>query len=108
MRPVVIVVVLPLPQLLVEEVNVVGDAVFVEQLIELLVVDPMGPFHLAIEMGCPRANVHMADVEGLQAPVEVRLEFGAVVSVCTTWTRKGKRRRTSSRKRIAVPWLQAS
>ena len=31
MRPVVIVIVLPLPQLLVEEVNVVGDAVFVRQ-----------------------------------------------------------------------------
>ena len=39
MRPVVIVVVLPLAQLLVEEVNVVGDASLVQQLIELLVID---------------------------------------------------------------------
>ena len=39
MRPVVIVVVLPLAQLLVEQVDVVGDAVLVEQLVELLVVD---------------------------------------------------------------------
>jgi hypothetical protein len=40
-RPVVIVVVLPLAQLLVEEVNVIADAVFVEELIELLVVNPV-------------------------------------------------------------------
>ena len=36
----VIVVVLPLAQLLVEQVNVVADAVLVEQLVELLVIDP--------------------------------------------------------------------
>ena len=41
MRAVVIVVVLPLAKLLVEQVNIVGDAVSVQQLIELLVVDPM-------------------------------------------------------------------
>jgi hypothetical protein len=40
-RPVVIVVVLPLAQLLVEEVNVIGDAVLVEELIELLVINPV-------------------------------------------------------------------
>jgi hypothetical protein len=37
----VIVKVLPLAQFLVEEVDVVGDAFFVEELIELLVIDPM-------------------------------------------------------------------
>ncbi len=41
MWPVVIVVVLPLAQLLIEQVDVVGDAVAVEQLIELLVIDAM-------------------------------------------------------------------
>ena len=41
MGPVVIVVVLPLPQFLVEQVNVVGDAVLVQELIKLLVVDPV-------------------------------------------------------------------
>ena len=44
MRSVVIVVVLPLAKLVVEEVDVVADAVFVEQLIELLVVDAMRAF----------------------------------------------------------------
>jgi hypothetical protein len=38
-RSVVIVVVLPFPKLLVKQVNVVGDPVLVEELIELLVVD---------------------------------------------------------------------
>ena len=50
MRPVVIVVVLPLPQLLVEQVNVVGDAVLVEELVELLVVDPVRALDLAVQV----------------------------------------------------------
>ena len=79
MRPVVIVVILPLFQLGVEEVNVVGDAVLVEELVELLVIDAVRPLDFAIEMRCPRANVDMTDVEGLEMPVEVRLEFGAIV-----------------------------
>jgi hypothetical protein len=37
--PVVIVIVLPLPQLLVKQMNIVGDAVLVEELVELLVID---------------------------------------------------------------------
>ncbi len=41
MRPVVIVVVLPLPQLLAEQVNVVGDPVLIEELVELLVINPV-------------------------------------------------------------------
>jgi len=41
MRAVVIVVVLPLTQLGVEQVDVVGDAVPVQQLVELLVVHAM-------------------------------------------------------------------
>jgi hypothetical protein len=40
-RAIVIVVVLPLAQLFVEQMDVVGDAVLVEELIKLLVVDPM-------------------------------------------------------------------
>ena len=41
MRSVVIVVVLPLAQLGVEQVDVVGDAVPIQQLVELLIVDTM-------------------------------------------------------------------
>ena len=50
-RPMVIVVVLPLPQLVVQQVNVVGDATGVEQLIKLVVVDPMRAFDLPVQMG---------------------------------------------------------
>ena len=41
MRAVVIVVVLPLAQLGVEQMDVVSDAVPIQQLVELLGVDPM-------------------------------------------------------------------
>jgi hypothetical protein len=46
----VIVLILPFFQLLVEEVNVVRNPVAVEELIELLVVDAVGSFDLAVEM----------------------------------------------------------
>ena len=41
MGPVVIVIVLPLLKLVVKQMDIVSDAVFVEQLVELLLVDPM-------------------------------------------------------------------
>jgi hypothetical protein len=59
MGPVVVIVILPLPELLVEQVNVIGNAVVVEELIELLVVDPVRPLDLAVEMG--RANAVVSE-----------------------------------------------
>jgi hypothetical protein len=47
-RPVVIVVVLPFAQLLVEQVDVVRDATVVQQLIELLVVNSVRAFDLPV------------------------------------------------------------
>jgi hypothetical protein len=44
----VIVVVLPLPQLLVEQMNIVRDAVLVEELTELLIVDAMRALDLPV------------------------------------------------------------
>jgi hypothetical protein len=44
-------VVLPLPQLLVKQVNVVGDAIGIEQLVELLVVHPVRALNLAVQCG---------------------------------------------------------
>lgn len=41
MGPVVIVIVLPFTQLVVEQVNIVADAILVEQLIKLLLIDSM-------------------------------------------------------------------
>ena len=75
----VIVVVLPFPQLLVEQVDVVADAVLVQELVELLVINAMRALHLAVEPWRPRANVDVLDVPFLEMPVKVRLEFGAVV-----------------------------
>ena len=41
MRPMVVVVVLPFAQLLIEQVNVVRYTALLEELVELLVVNPM-------------------------------------------------------------------
>ena len=70
MGPVVVIVILPLPKLLVEQVNVIGDAVLVEELVELLVIDAVRALHLAIEAWRARANVDVPDVEPLDVPVE--------------------------------------
>jgi hypothetical protein len=78
-RPVVIVIILPLFQLRVEEVNVVRNAVAIEELVKLLVVDPMGSLDFPVQMWCPRPDVHVADVAFFEMPVEVGLEFGAIV-----------------------------
>jgi hypothetical protein len=77
----VIVVVLPLPQFVVEQVNVVGRAALVQELVELLVVDPMGAFDFAIEMRRRWPDVDMADIQALHMPVELRLKLGAIVGL---------------------------
>src|SRR6476620_12395223 len=41
----------------------------------------MGSFDLPVEMGSPRPDVHVADVAGFEMPVEMGLEFGAVVGL---------------------------
>ena len=75
-------------------------AVLVEELVELLVVDPVRPLDLAIQVWGPRPDVDVADGTLFEMPVNVGLKFA--LSVCTTWTRNGKRRRTSSMKAMAV------
>jgi hypothetical protein len=47
-RTVIITVVLPLPQFAVEQVNVIGDALPIEQLVELLLIHPMRALDLAV------------------------------------------------------------
>jgi hypothetical protein len=79
MRPVVIVIVLPFPQLLIEQVNVVGDAVLVQELVELLVVNTMRALDLAIQVRASRLDVHVPNIQTLQVPVELRLKLSAVV-----------------------------
>jgi len=81
MGPVVVVVVLPFAQLLVEQVNVVGYPALVEELVELLVVSAMRALNFAIEVRSPRADVDMANVQRLDVPMELRLKLRPVVGL---------------------------
>ena len=69
---IVVQLVLSFAQLLVEQVNVVGYAALVEELVELPVVNPMEALNLAIEVRCPRSDVDMANVQRLEVPMELR------------------------------------
>ena len=53
----------------------------IEELVELLVVDAMGSLDLAVQVWRPRPDVDVADVERFEMPVEVGLEFGAIVGL---------------------------
>jgi hypothetical protein len=57
-----IVIVLPLAQLLVEQLDLFGRAVLVQLLIELSVSDSIGSLDLAVEMWRPGPYVHVTDV----------------------------------------------
>jgi hypothetical protein len=72
---VVIVVVLPLFELRVGEVNVVRNPVAIGESVDLLITV------LAIQVGHPRPDVDVTKVERLEMPVKLGLEFGAVVSL---------------------------
>jgi len=73
------VVVLPLTQLLVEQRDVVADAVGVQELIALLVVHAVRALELTVQVRCPRANVDVPDLARFEVPVELGLELCAVV-----------------------------
>ena len=53
MWSIVVVIVLPLLELVVEQVDVVDESAF-EESVELLGVDAVGAFYLAVEPGCGR------------------------------------------------------
>src|SRR5215471_20597433 len=61
--------------------NVIGNAVLVEELVELLVVDSMRPLDLAVQVWCPRSDVDVSDIQGVQMPVKPRLELGPIVGL---------------------------
>ena len=85
MRPVVVVVVLPLLELLVEQARVVlNDAV--EQPVELFGIDAVRPLYFSVESGGGRPDVDMADALIKDVPVEAGLEFRAVIGLdLSTW-----------------------
>jgi hypothetical protein len=77
MRTVVVVVVLPLLQLLGEQVGVVDDLAF-EEPVELFGVDAVGSLHLAIEPWRAGFDADVVDAFVEQVPVERGAEFGSV------------------------------
>jgi len=81
MRAMVIVIVLPLPQLVVEQVDVVADTVLVEQLVQLLISDPMRALHFPVEARRPGTDVDVPNVQRLEVPVELGLELGTVIGL---------------------------
>jgi hypothetical protein len=83
LRAMVVVVVLPLPQLVIEQVDIVADARRIQQRAKLLVIDPMRSLDLAVEMRRPWADVDVPDVQALEMPVK-RDWNSAPLSVCTT------------------------
>jgi hypothetical protein len=69
-------------------VNVVADAVLVEELVELLVVDPVGPFDLAVQVRRPRADVNMPSGRECACSRQWRL----LVGLAWTWIRPASAR----------------
>jgi hypothetical protein len=67
----------PFGELVVEQPGVVDDDAF-EHPVELLAVDPVTAFDLAVEPGGGGLDVDVADAAIQQVPVERRLEFGPV------------------------------
>jgi hypothetical protein len=88
-------------------VDVVGNAVLVQELVELLVVDTMRAFDFAVQVRGSRPDVDVADIQALDVAMELRLKLRAIVGLNDV-NANGRRRRTSSMKRIAVRWLHAS
>jgi len=81
MRPVDVVVLLPFPQFGVEQLDVIGDPVGVQELIELLVIRTMGPLDLPVQSRRSRADVHMANIPSFQMPVKLRLKLCPIVGL---------------------------
>ena len=77
MRTVVVVVVLPLLQLLGEQVRVVDDLAF-EEPVELFGVDPVGSLYLAVQPRGAGFDPDVVDAEVEQVQVERRAELGTV------------------------------
>ena len=76
-RAVVVVVVLPLLQLLGEEVGVVDDLAF-EESVELFGVDAVGSLHFAVEPWRAGFDADVVDAFVEQVPVAGCAEFGSV------------------------------
>jgi hypothetical protein len=77
--PIEVVVVFPLSQLLVEQVYALANRAVFKKLVELLIVDSMGPLHFAVESRRSGPNVDVPDVEVLEVPAKFRLKLRTVI-----------------------------
>jgi hypothetical protein len=78
----VIVVVLPLPKFVVQQVNIVADAIGVEQLIKLLIIDAVRALDLSVQMRGAGPDV---DVSLFCSRCQWQSDWNsAPLSVCTT------------------------
>lgn len=67
----VIVVVLPFPQLVIEQMDIVGNATVVKELIELLVIDAVGPLDFPVQVRRSGPDVHVSNVRRFKMPVKL-------------------------------------
>ena len=100
MRAVVVVVVLPPLRFVGEQAGVVDDLA-VEEPVELFGVDPVGPFHFAVQPGGPRFDADVVDA------LSSRCQWNEApnsdpLSVCTRSTANGSLAMTSSTNWMAV------
>lgn len=65
MRPMIVIVILPLTQFLVEQMDVIADALSIKELIELLVIDAVRSLYFAVQPGGAWPYVAMPDVSAL-------------------------------------------
>jgi hypothetical protein len=70
LRQLLTVIVLPFLKLVVGQMDIVADAILVEQLVKLLLIDTVGALDLAVQTRGSRADVDVPDVLLLQVPVE--------------------------------------
>jgi hypothetical protein len=102
MGSIVVVVVLPFLEFVVEEVDVVDDLAF-EEAVELFCVDPVGSLDLAVQAWCGGFDVDVADALSSKCQWN-DCPNSDPLSVCTFSTLNGSFERTWSMNLIAVFW----
>ena len=81
MGPVVIVVVFPLLQFFIKQLNIVCNPTVVQQLVKLLIVHAMRALDFPIEMRRAWPDVDVPNVLGFEMPMELGLKFGPIVGL---------------------------
>jgi len=78
MRSIIVIEVFPFLQFLIKQLSIVNDY-SIQHPIKLLLIDPMTAFHFPIESWAPGLNIHMIYPFVQNMPMELSLEFSAIV-----------------------------